>query len=110
MSSSYFSPDGNWGSAEGLLILPTRRWTDKMFDSVSEATDSDRADLARHFSEGEHQFDSGNGGLCDECGLEACELGMEEFCTNKIRYEPVTESGTESTDLSCKIVMKGDTE
>jgi hypothetical protein len=110
MSSSYFSLDGNWGSAEGLLILTTKRWTDKMFEAVSEESDSDRADLARHFSEGEHSFDSSNGGLCDDCGLEACELGMTEFCTNQIRYQSVTESGVQEMTGSCKIILKGDTE
>jgi hypothetical protein len=81
-----------------------------MFEAVSEETDSDRADLARHFSEGEHSFDSGNGGLCDECGLEACELGMEEFCETPKRYEPVTENSNEPSKFSGRIKSKGDTE
>lgn len=42
----YFAKDGNYGDAGGILILPTDRFTEADWAELSEATDSDRADLA----------------------------------------------------------------
>lgn len=42
----YFAKDGNYGDASGILILPTDNFTEADWTELSEASDSDRWDLA----------------------------------------------------------------
>lgn len=43
----YFSPDGNYGSANDLAVIDTTNWTDKDWERVEECNDNDRLDIAR---------------------------------------------------------------
>jgi hypothetical protein len=43
----YFATDGNYGDAKDILIANTSKWTEKDFNKISEATDSDRIKIAR---------------------------------------------------------------
>lgn len=79
----YFSPDGNWGGADGLLIVDTSRWTAEMFNAMDSELDRLKTTLARHFSEGIHgfeiitnEFTGKQDTFCPECELSIENLGM----------------------------------
>jgi len=81
----YFSPDGNWGGADGLLIVDTSSWTEEMFEVMSEELDRLKVSLARHFSEGKHEFETSeneftgeNEDICIECELSKENLGIKD--------------------------------
>ena len=42
----YFSPDGNYGSANDLMVIDTTNWTDKDWERIEECNDNDRLDIA----------------------------------------------------------------
>lgn len=43
MSQYYFAEDGNWGGAEGLLVLDCAALTDDEWELIEDASDSERA-------------------------------------------------------------------
>lgn len=42
MSKTYFASDGNYGSADHLIILDTSEWDQEMWDRVQNMTDDER--------------------------------------------------------------------
>ena len=50
-SLSYFSPDGNYGSAEGYVVMETTWWTDIDWEIIEEASDEHRPMVARLITE-----------------------------------------------------------
>lgn len=50
-SLSYFSPDGNYGSADGYVVMETTRWTEIDWDIIEEASDEHRPIVARLITE-----------------------------------------------------------
>jgi hypothetical protein len=65
----YFATDGNWGGAEGLLIIDIDHWSDSMTEIISESTDSDRHFLAKHFMDKDCKFHPSVQMNCIVCGL-----------------------------------------
>lgn len=51
-SFSYFAADGSYGNAEKMVIVYTSDWTDEMWNTIHESSDSDRAYIAQCFEEG----------------------------------------------------------
>lgn len=43
---TYFTADGSYGEAKGLVILPTENWTEAEWDEVSNMGDSERFEFA----------------------------------------------------------------
>lgn len=43
----YFADDGNYGDANGLVVIDTALFTDEDWTLIEEATDWDRPKLAR---------------------------------------------------------------
>jgi hypothetical protein len=43
----YFSPDGNYGSADDLVVIDTTNWEESDWERVENCTDSDRSVIAR---------------------------------------------------------------
>jgi hypothetical protein len=44
--SSYFAVDGNYGSADGMVVVDTTTWSEEDWTQVEEASDSERAQVA----------------------------------------------------------------
>ena len=42
----FFSADGTFGTADGLVVCDTDQWTTEDWEQVEEASDSDRPQLA----------------------------------------------------------------
>lgn len=51
MSITYFAMDGNYGDADGIVLVQTEEWTEAEWDMVETCTDSERADLAVEISQ-----------------------------------------------------------
>jgi hypothetical protein len=45
--STYFSTDGNYGTAQGLLVINTERFTEADWQAIEEASDNERATTAQ---------------------------------------------------------------
>lgn len=43
---TYFTSDGSYGEAKGLVILPTENWTDKEWEEVANMGDDERFEFA----------------------------------------------------------------
>jgi hypothetical protein len=43
----YFAADGSYGCTNGLSVTDTSHWTDEDWQRIDEASDGDRADVAR---------------------------------------------------------------
>jgi len=50
-SLSYFSPDGNYGSANGYVVMETTHWTEIDWDIIEETRDDFRPAVARLITE-----------------------------------------------------------
>jgi len=50
-SLSYFSPDGNYGSAIGYVVMETTHWTEIDWSIIEEAKDEFRPAVARVITE-----------------------------------------------------------
>ena len=48
---SYFAPDGNYGSADGYVVMETTWWTDIDWEIIEEAQDEKRPAVARLITE-----------------------------------------------------------
>lgn len=48
---SYFGKDGNYGSADGLVVLDTTTWSDADFSLLDQASDELRPTAARLIAE-----------------------------------------------------------
>ena len=44
--SSYFAVDGNYGSADGIVLCQTQFWTEEDWAEVENCTDSERGNKA----------------------------------------------------------------
>lgn len=42
MSIHYFAVDGNYGDASLMCVIDTSDWTEAMWDTIEETSDSDR--------------------------------------------------------------------
>jgi hypothetical protein len=71
----YFSDDGSWGVAEGLVIVDENDVHEHLFDIVDECLDSERAPFAEWFKNNDHEpvptdneqgISNGRCGACDE--------------------------------------------
>lgn len=51
MSMAYFATDGNYGSAEDLLLLDVSNWTADDWQEVDDAGDNERVNVALAISE-----------------------------------------------------------
>lgn len=47
----YFSPDGNYGDAEGMYVLETTYWREVDWQILEAASDENRANVARLITE-----------------------------------------------------------
>lgn len=45
-SSTYFALDGNYGEAQGLVVIDTTKWSEDDWTQIEEAGDSERAQVA----------------------------------------------------------------
>ncbi len=45
-SSTYFALDGNYGEAQGMVVIDTTKWSEDDWTQIDEAGDSDRAQVA----------------------------------------------------------------
>ena len=50
MRIHYFAEDGNYGSADGLVIVDTSDWTEDEWEIIDGALDCDRPIIARSLS------------------------------------------------------------
>lgn len=50
-SLHYFAPDGNYGSASGMLVLETTFWREVDWEILESASDDQRANVARLITE-----------------------------------------------------------
>jgi len=50
-SLSYFATDGNYGSADGILVLETTGWSELDWQMVEEVSDEHRPAVARLITE-----------------------------------------------------------
>lgn len=50
MSKHYFATDGNYGGADGLVVVDTSDWTEDEWDAVDNARDNERPAIALAFS------------------------------------------------------------
>lgn len=48
---AYYAQDGNYGSADGIVIVPTYNFTPEECEAIEDARDNERADLAREIAE-----------------------------------------------------------
>ena len=48
---AYYAQDGNYGSADGIVIVPTYNFTPEECEQIEDAQDNERADLAREIAE-----------------------------------------------------------
>lgn len=46
MATSYFAIDGNYGNADGIVIVDTSDWSEDDWSAVEMAGDADRASVA----------------------------------------------------------------
>lgn len=44
--ANYFATDGNYGSADGIVIVDTSDWSEEDWTAIDEVGDADRANLA----------------------------------------------------------------
>jgi len=51
MSNHYFASDGNYGDAEGLVVIDTTSWTADEWDIIENTPDDRRAAVASSFSD-----------------------------------------------------------
>jgi len=75
MSNTYFSDDGNYGPANGLIMFNTDGWSPEMWQEIIDVEDNERSSLAVHFSSGHHPW---RDAMCNTCGLTPFELGVLE--------------------------------
>lgn len=47
----YFSPDGNFGNAEGLVIVPTAKWSRDDWEDIEDSQDGERHQVATEKAE-----------------------------------------------------------
>lgn len=47
MSKHYFAADGNYGSAEGLVVVDTSDWTEEEWEVIDCARESERPEIAK---------------------------------------------------------------
>ena len=67
MTDFYFSPDGNWGGADGLVVVSDNGLDEHFVEYVDAISDYDRPEWAKWFAKNNHtQSDSGYGN-CDYC-------------------------------------------
>lgn len=52
MTTHYFATDGNFGDAEGLVIVDTSEWDDDDWAAIDFAPDSDKARIAKAIADG----------------------------------------------------------
>ena len=45
-SSTYFALDGNYGEAQGMVVIDTTKWSEDDWTQIEEASDSERAQVA----------------------------------------------------------------
>jgi hypothetical protein len=48
---AYYAQDGNYGSADGIVIVPTYDFTPEECEAIENAGDNERAELAREIAE-----------------------------------------------------------
>lgn len=46
----YFATDGNYGDANGLVLVDTTNWTEDDWLLIEDAHDSERADMAERIT------------------------------------------------------------
>ena len=51
MALTYVSPDGSYGSAEGLVIVDTSKWTDSDWNQLEWAMDENMPKVAMEITE-----------------------------------------------------------
>jgi hypothetical protein len=51
MSVSYFAMDGNYGDADGIVLVETSTFSESEWTEIEEASDHERANLAVEISD-----------------------------------------------------------
>lgn len=46
MSLFYFASDGNYGGADGMVVIDTKQWTERDWGFIEESSDEYRPHLA----------------------------------------------------------------
>lgn len=57
MSKTYFAADGNYGDAEGLVILDTTGWTPDHWGYIAMLSDGQRAEVGEDLAAGRGSID-----------------------------------------------------
>ncbi|NBQ64004.1 MAG: hypothetical protein EBT95_00305 [Verrucomicrobia bacterium] len=55
MATSYFAIDGNYGNADGIVIVETSDWSEDDWSAVEMAGDADRASVAYALAKSDEQ-------------------------------------------------------
>jgi hypothetical protein len=76
-TKSYFALDGSYGSAWGLVVVDTTRWSNAMWGLVEDCSDDVRGELAEHFANNVHHFEKHHDGAEPRC--EWCSLSEEDL-------------------------------
>jgi hypothetical protein len=67
MTNFYFATDGNWGGADGLVVVSDDGLDEHFTEYVDSISEYDRPEWAEWFAKNDHaQKDDGYGG-CDYC-------------------------------------------
>ena len=74
MNEHYFSDDGSYGTATGMIIVDTEKWTPDMWDAIIESSDMERSGVALHFASGRHLWQDE---MCNKCGLRPEQVDRE---------------------------------
>lgn len=51
----YFATDGNYGSADNLVIVDTDDWTEDEWSVIDQSPENDRAKIAQQLSQGQNE-------------------------------------------------------
>ena len=76
-SLSYFAPDGNYGSADGYVVMETTWWTDIDWEIIEEASDEHRPMVARLITESYEP----------DANEEALRTAFEQYGIDLSKYE-----------------------
>lgn len=55
MATSYFAIDGNYGNADGIVIVETSDWSEDDWSAIEMAGDADRASVAYALAKSDEQ-------------------------------------------------------
>lgn len=69
--TTYFATDGNYGNADGIVIVDTSDWSEENWTAIDEVGDADRANLAYTLANPACCTHDQHENYCD-CCMSAC--------------------------------------